>query len=207
MVFPLPDCGGKLSPGGSAGDLRAAQNRRCLPPRPRPGAVGGLGSAHPEDHRGMPLPPGAGRRRHKRRGRGHIDVLRGAACPVILTPHEGEFRRLYPDAPSDRLAGAMALAEKTGAVVLRKGARDHRHRRQAGVCQPHRQCRHGHRRQRGRACGHSHGAAGTGRAAPVGGGGRRLAPRPLRGIWRRTGWGSTLWRREISWRRFPRLLL
>ena len=40
---------------------------------------------------------------------------------MILTPHEGEFRRLYPDAPADRLAGAMALAEKTGAVVLRKG--------------------------------------------------------------------------------------
>ena len=28
---------------------------------------------------------------------GHIDVLRGAACPVIVTPHDGEFLRLGGD--------------------------------------------------------------------------------------------------------------
>lgn len=52
---------------------------------------------------------------------GHIDVLRGAACPVILTPHEGEFRRLTQAPETDRITGAMALARETGAVVLRKG--------------------------------------------------------------------------------------
>lgn len=52
---------------------------------------------------------------------GHIDVLRGAACPVILTPHEGEFRRLTQAPETDRIIGAMAIARETGAVVLRKG--------------------------------------------------------------------------------------
>lgn len=52
---------------------------------------------------------------------GHIDVLRGAACPLVLTPHEGEFRRLTQAEEQDRIDGARALARETGAVVLRKG--------------------------------------------------------------------------------------
>ncbi len=52
---------------------------------------------------------------------GHIDVLRGAACPLVLTPHEGEFRRLTQAAEANRITGAQALARETGAVVLRKG--------------------------------------------------------------------------------------
>jgi len=52
---------------------------------------------------------------------GHIDVLRGAACPIVLTPHEGEFRRLTQETETDRVAGAQALARKTGCIVLRKG--------------------------------------------------------------------------------------
>lgn len=51
----------------------------------------------------------------------HKDVLRGAACPVIVTPHEGEFRRLTAAPEADRIAGAIALARELGAVVLRKG--------------------------------------------------------------------------------------
>lgn len=52
---------------------------------------------------------------------GHIDVLRGAACPIVLTPHEGEFHRLTQAPETDRISGAQALAELTGCVVLRKG--------------------------------------------------------------------------------------
>lgn len=52
---------------------------------------------------------------------GHIDVLRGATCPVLLTPHEGEFRRLTGVPERDRVTGAMALARETGCIVLRKG--------------------------------------------------------------------------------------
>ena len=52
---------------------------------------------------------------------GHMDVLRGSACPVILTPHEGEFRRLTSAPETDRVEGAVALAKETGCIVLRKG--------------------------------------------------------------------------------------
>ena len=55
---------------------------------------------------------------------GHIDVLRGAACPVILTPHDGEFRRLTGmDPAEDRLKAVKQLQRMTGATVLLKGHR------------------------------------------------------------------------------------
>jgi len=53
---------------------------------------------------------------------GHIDLLRGAACPVVLTPHEGEFRRLGGKLDSlSRQEAAGAMAAETGCVVLLKG--------------------------------------------------------------------------------------
>lgn len=51
----------------------------------------------------------------------HKDILRGAACPLILTPHEGEFRRLTQESEADRISGAEALAAELRAIVLRKG--------------------------------------------------------------------------------------
>lgn len=54
---------------------------------------------------------------------GHIDVLRGAACPVVITPHEGEFFRLSKSLEEDRVQGALEFAQKTGCVILRKGHR------------------------------------------------------------------------------------
>ena len=60
---------------------------------------------------------------------GHIDRLREAACPLILTPHDGEFLRLSPSTalpPADfdtRADRAMMLARQLGAVVLLKGYR------------------------------------------------------------------------------------
>jgi NAD(P)H-hydrate epimerase len=54
---------------------------------------------------------------------GHIDKLDRAKGPVVLTPHEGEFRRLGGDPAKGRLAAAKAMAEKTGAVVVLKGYR------------------------------------------------------------------------------------
>ena len=54
----------------------------------------------------------------------HIEVLRGCACPVVLTPHDGEFLRLGGDPKAaDRTQEAMRLANRTHAVLLLKGSR------------------------------------------------------------------------------------
>lgn len=43
--------------------------------------------------------------------------------PVVVTPHDGEYARMSGEAPGpDRIAASRRLAERTGAVVLVKGA-------------------------------------------------------------------------------------
>ncbi|GLS18928.1 bifunctional NAD(P)H-hydrate repair enzyme [Labrys miyagiensis] len=54
-----------------------------------------------------------------------IATLRAAKGAIVLTPHEGEFERVFEDIASrhaSKLERARAAAEATGAVVLLKGA-------------------------------------------------------------------------------------
>lgn len=54
---------------------------------------------------------------------GHIDVLRSAACPVVLTPHDGEFLRLGGDLSDNRLKAVKQFYHETRATILLKGHR------------------------------------------------------------------------------------
>lgn len=53
---------------------------------------------------------------------GHKDILRGRVHPTIITPHDGEFRRMG-ELTRDRQGCAAALAKELGAIVLLKGHR------------------------------------------------------------------------------------
>jgi ADP-dependent NAD(P)H-hydrate dehydratase / NAD(P)H-hydrate epimerase len=55
---------------------------------------------------------------------GTIPTLQKRQAVTILTPHAGEFKRLFPDIPvKDRVRGVREAAMHCGAIVLLKGAR------------------------------------------------------------------------------------
>ncbi|NJO80613.1 MAG: NAD(P)H-hydrate dehydratase [Cyanobacteria bacterium RM1_2_2] len=53
-------------------------------------------------------------------------TLQQRTAPTVLTPHPGEFKRLFPDlmgSTDDRIELAQAASQQSGAIVLLKGAR------------------------------------------------------------------------------------
>ena len=53
----------------------------------------------------------------------HKDILRGRKYPTILTPHDGEFKRIGGTIGEDRMASAAAFAREWNCIVLLKGHR------------------------------------------------------------------------------------
>ncbi len=57
---------------------------------------------------------------------GTVPTLSKRVASTVLTPHEGEFKRLFPDlltTMGDRTKAVRTAAEQTGATILLKGAR------------------------------------------------------------------------------------
>ena len=52
---------------------------------------------------------------------GHRHILRGRAAPTILTPHEGEFKRLGYSIRDSRMEAARLAARELGCVMVLKG--------------------------------------------------------------------------------------
>ena len=120
MVFPLPDENGKLSLEALPEILKRLEQADACLLGPGLGRSEALDTVVCEIIRGCRCPlvldaDGINA------AAAHMDVLREAACPIVLTPHEGEFRRLTQEPEQNRISGAEALAARLGAVVLRKG--------------------------------------------------------------------------------------
>lgn len=53
-----------------------------------------------------------------------LSLVKNRKHPTVITPHGGEFKRLFPNIPqTDRLKAAVLAAQDLGGIILLKGAR------------------------------------------------------------------------------------
>ena len=122
VVFPLPECGGQLSEG-------AVEDILLRLPRMDAVLIGpglGLGAGCFQvlqailRHAACPVVVDADGITLLSR---HMDILRGRTAPTVLTPHDGEFARLFGPLGPDRMESAKKAAVESGSIVLLKGHR------------------------------------------------------------------------------------
>ena len=120
MVFPLPSENGMLSSDGIRQILQKAKDMDAVLLGPGLGRSEGVRAcvrAVIEQSRVPVVLDADGINTMSE----HIDVLRDSACPLILTPHLGEFCRLGGRTDLPRELAAMELAETLGCICVLKG--------------------------------------------------------------------------------------
>ena len=125
MCAPLPDADGHLAPASVERVLAEAGRASAVALGPGLGRAEATTAAVHEliDRIDLPLVLDAD-------GLWHLgdnpERLAGRTAATVITPHSGEAARLLgrprPEAEADRLASARELAERSGAVVVLKGA-------------------------------------------------------------------------------------
>lgn len=122
IVFPLPDEGGKLSPSALPEILHRLESADVCLLGPGIGLSDGVSQVVTEVLRAAKCPlildaDGI------TVAAAHMDILRERTAHTILTPHEGEFRRLGAEPEPNRIQAAMSMAQDTSSIVLLKGHR------------------------------------------------------------------------------------
>ena len=120
VVFPLPDCDGKLA------ETAAASVMEMLPRMDAVLIGPGLGQSDGTlavlkaviAHAACPLVVDADGINLLA---AHKDILRGRTAPTILTPHMGEFARIGGNIAADRKTAAVEMALDLDAVIVLKG--------------------------------------------------------------------------------------
>lgn len=120
IVFPLPDCEGKISQEAIPEILERLPKMDAVLIGPGLGQSEGtweVTKAVLETFQGPVVLDADGITLISQ----HKDILRGRTAPTILTPHDGEFRRLGGELSADRVESAEKMARNLGCVVLLKG--------------------------------------------------------------------------------------
>ena len=120
IVFPLPDQYGKLSTGAVTQVVQALSKKDAVLIGPGLGQSAGVEAvvcSVLEHFEGPVVLDADGINVMVK----HKDIIRCRTNPTILTPHPGEFRRLWDVQEQSSLESAKALALDLGAIVVRKG--------------------------------------------------------------------------------------